>query len=394
MIDLGRDSIVTPMTTPLQKSSDRPISFVLHNMAMETTPVEMKLVIRPEDLTRTDLSRLTTTQTLSGAWADNFGRGIPTIQLSGTTGWGSGDLPDGLKAFQALHELIFSQWHSQRAQALSIARDPDKVKLIFADYLDGFIYVVAPQNFVLRRNKSRPLLSQYQINLTWLSDDVAETMKAVAKASPGSMSATMENALDSFLKSIDDISNAITSGISSVLGEIKGVFDKLLDVTAKALKAVQRVIAAGMNIVNAVTSGLLGIAGSLTRAMANVTSMVRSVMSLPQVIMSKFQLLTAALENAFCILTNVFTSGKFLPNYNSLYGASNCSSTAGGSPISKYATENPFPVLFPLKTTAFEMPSASGPALGRLVNLDPVLNPSPMTQLASDMKAVGNIIIK
>jgi hypothetical protein len=93
-------------------------------------------------------------------------------------------------------------------------------------------------------------------------------------------------------------------------------------------------------------------------------------------------------------LTNVFTSGKFLPNYNSLYGASNCSSTAGGSPISIYATQNPFPVLFPLKTTAFEMPSASAPALGRLVNLDPVLNPSPMTQLASDMKAVGNIIIK
>lgn len=381
------------MTTPQQKSSDRPISFILHNMAKGTEPVEMRLVIRPEDLTRTDQSRLTTTQTLGGAWGDNFGRGIPAVQLSGTTGWGSGDLPDGLVIFQALYEQIFMQWHTQRQEALKIALDPDKVKLIFADYLDNFIYVVAPQNFVLRRNKSRPLLSQYQINLTWLSDDVAETMKAVAALSSGSASDVEKSALDSILSSIDDISSFISSNISSVLGAIKGVFDSLVAVAAKALGVVQKVLSAGMGIVNAVTSGLLGIASSLMRAAANVTSMIRSVMSFPQVVMAQFQRLTAAFENAFCVLTNVFTPRKFLPNYSGLYGSSNCSSTAGGSPISIYNTENPFPTLFPVNTSAYSMSTPASASLGRLTTIDPVLNPMPITRLSSDMKAVGGITI-
>jgi len=382
------------MTTPQQKSSDRPISFILHNMAKGTEPVEMRLVIRPEDLTRTDQSRLTTTQTLGGAWGDNFGRGIPTVQLSGTTGWGSGGLPDGLVIFQALYEQIFMQWHAQREEALKIALDPDKVKLIFADYLDNFIYVVAPQNFVLRRNKSRPLLSQYQINLTWLSDDVAETMKAVAaSSSSGAMSDIEKSALDSILSSIDDISSFISSNISSVLGTIKGVFDGLVAIAAKALNAVQRVLKAGMGIVNAVTSGLLGIASSLMRAAANVTSMIRSVMSFPQVVMAQFQRLTAAFENAFCVLTNVFTPRKFLPNYSGLYGSSNCSSTAGGSPISIYNTENPFPTLFPVKASAYSMSTPASASLGRLTTIDPVLNPMPITRLSGDMKAVGGITI-
>ena len=381
------------MTTPNQKSEARPISFVLHNMAMETAPIERKLVIRPEDLSRNDQSRLTTTQTLGGAWIDNFGAGVPTIQLSGHTGWGSGDLPNGLEEFQALHNHVFKQWHKQRAEALLIARDPDKVKLIFADKLDDFIWVVAPQSFTLRRNKSRPLLSQYQINLTYISDDVKETMDALEAAKEESIADIEESALDSLINSIEKIANFIASGISSVLGAIKGVFDKIVAITAKVLSTVQRVLNAGMGIVRAVTSGLMGIAGSLSRAAANVTSMIHSVMSLPQRVKAQFQRVGSAFENAFCVISNVFKKRKFLPLYDSLYGASNCSSTAGGSPISRYDTENPFPVLFPVETPAYKMSTSASSALGRLTTVDPVLYPTPISALSADMHAVGTGIV-
>jgi hypothetical protein len=390
------------MTTPNQKSDARPISFILHNMAMETAPIERKLVIRPEDLSRNDQSRLTTTQTLGGAWADNFGGGIPTIQLSGHTGWGSGDLPNGLDEFQALHDMVYVQWHYQRAEALLQSRDPDMVKLIFADKLDDFIWVVAPQSFTLRRNKSRPLLSQYQINLTYLSDDVRETLDQLEDmnamdtvdqteemASTEAMADVEVSALDSIINSIQKIADFIVSGISSVLGTIKGVFDKIVEITAKVLSAVQRVISAGMGIVGAVTSGLLGIAGSLCRAAANVTSIVHSVMSLPQQVKAQFQRVGSAFENAFCVISNVFKKRKFLPYFDSLYGASNCSSTAGGSPISRFDTENPFPVLFPVDSPAFKMSSSASAALGRLNTVDPVLYPQPISKLSADMYAVG-----
>lgn len=379
------------MTTPNMKSDVRPISFILHNMAMETAPIERKLVIRPEDLSRNDQSRLTTTQTLGGAWADNFGAGVPTIQLSGHTGWGSGDLPNGLEEFQSLHEHVFKQWHKQRAEALLIARDPDKVKLIFADKLDDFIWVVAPQSFTLRRNKSRPLLSQYQINLTYLSDDVQETLDQLeAMRAEETLADIEESALDSLINSIEKISTFIASGISSVLGTIKGVFDKIVAITARALGAVQRVMKAGMGIVGAVSSGLIGIAGSLSRAAANVTSMVHSVMSLPQRVKAQFQRVGSAFENAFCVISNIFKKRQFLPLYDSLYGASNCSSTAGGSPISRYDTENPFPVLFPVDSPDVKMSSSASAALGRLNTVDPVLYPHTISSLGADMHAVGS----
>lgn len=68
---------------PSQKAGDRPITFVLEvdgRIASQVT-----LALRPEDLSRTDSSSVTVHHTLAGAWADNFGPGLASIQISGTT---------------------------------------------------------------------------------------------------------------------------------------------------------------------------------------------------------------------------------------------------------------------------------------------------------------------
>lgn len=378
------------MATPRQKAEERPISFVFHNMATGSPPVEVQLVIRPEDLTRTDRSRLTTTQTLGGAWADNFGPGIPQLALAGHTGWGQGDRPDGLAEFQKLHETVFKRWHEERAAALRDGLDPDQVKLIFSDALDDFTWVVTPQSFVLKRNRSRPLLSQYQISLAYLSSDVAETMEALEQSVDAESLSELEiDGLESMLRSIEKIADFIKAGISKVLGPIQAVFDKVVSLTAKVLNAVNRVIKAGMGIVGALTNGLIGLATSLTRAAANVTSIVQGIMSIPARIKAKFQQVGAAFENAFCVLKNIFRRRKFLPNYDELYGASLCSSTAGGRPISRYDTENVFPALYPVSTSAVSVSSSASSALNRLATADPVLAPPTQAMLDADLSAVG-----
>lgn len=378
------------MATPNQKAEERPISFVLHNM-VSGDPVEVKLVIRPEDLTRTDTSRLTTTQTLGGAWADNFGPGIPTVQLAGHTGWGAGDRPDGLAEFQNLYETIFQAWHRERASVLKQGFDPSMVKLIFADKLDDFTWVVAPQNFVLKRNKSRPLLSQYQINLTWLSDGVSDVMDALQSLNPmNALDELEKDGLESLLSSIERIGDFMKAGVTKVLGPIKAAFDKVVALTAKVLQSVTRVINTVKGVVGAVTNGLLSIATSLTRAAANVTNMVMSIMSLPQQIKAQFQRVCAAFNNAFCVIRNIFRRRAFLSNYDDLYGASNCSSTAGGRPISKYATSNPFPVFFPTKTSGVSVTNTARASLTKLNNADPVFKPMNSAQLGSELNAVAS----
>lgn len=392
------------MATPNQKADARPISFVLHDMATGEPPVEVKLVIRPEDLTRTDTSRLSTTQTLGGAWADNFGPGIPTVQISGHTGWGSADRPDGLAEFQKLHSTIFKGWHQRREDALRAGLDPDLVKLIFADYLDDFTWVVAPQTFVLKRNKSRPLLSQYQINLTYLSTDVAVSMitldgikRAEAAAAVSgdadvelSLSELEMDGLESMLASVERIDDFIKSGIANVLGPVQAAFNQVVSLTANVLKAVYGAIKTGMGIVSALTNGLIGLATSLTRAAANITNIVQGILSIPDRIKAQFQRVALAFENAFCVLKNIFRRRKFLPNYNDLYGASLCSSTAGGRPLSRYESENYFPVLYPVNTSAVSVSGPASSALNRLSQADPVLAPPTKAMLAADMSAVGS----
>ncbi|MFZ4538522.1 hypothetical protein [Propionivibrio sp.] len=162
------------------KADARPISFCLHNTAVDGPPLIFPLFVRPEDLSITYPSRLAVTQTFGedGAWADSFGQGVKSISLSGITGWGgprvNGGTDDGYQHFVKLHKTVFTEWHRMRKEVAKAGNDPDKVLLILSDGLDHLNWVVAPQQFVLKRNKSRPLLAQYAITMHMLRDQSSE----------------------------------------------------------------------------------------------------------------------------------------------------------------------------------------------------------------------------
>ena len=156
----------TPPTS--QRSGLRPISFVLDNGGSIGSPVILK--VRPEDLTRNEPARATVNQTLGrevSGWVDHFGEGLPSVSISGHTGWrdvaGSG--VDGARAFDQLNQLVAHDFPAAKQAAIDRGSDPADVKLLFVDMLDDFAWSVVPTTFTLRRNKSSPLLYRYNISL-------------------------------------------------------------------------------------------------------------------------------------------------------------------------------------------------------------------------------------
>lgn len=136
---------------------------------------QAELVIRPEELTWVAPSRIAVQQTLAGAWADSFDRGVATIRISGHTGWHGGSplnggVTSGEAAFQNLNEVAFQGWHDARSALAAAGQDVAAVEMIFIDELDRREALVAPKVFTLRRSKTRPLLSMYVIELLVLAD--------------------------------------------------------------------------------------------------------------------------------------------------------------------------------------------------------------------------------
>lgn len=378
------------MTPSSQKADVRPISFVLHDMATQQAPSEIRLVIRPEDLSIAYPSRVSVTQTLGGAWADSFGKGVPTVNISGITGWRGGDKGDGLALFSELHSAIWEKWHKARADALKQGLDPDLVKMIFSDALDGVTWAVVPNQFVLKRNKSRPLLAQYQLSMTFVSDDVSETLAALKTLDSGALKDAGLESLAGAVKTIENFAAKIKGAIATALGPIKAAVQSFVKLTASVLKTVNSVVGAVRGVIGTAVGALISIAKDLAQAGRNIMATVAAVKNLPAQVRGMFMEVKAAFSNAFCVLKNAFKGGPKYPSYDSLYGSSTCSSTAGGRPISPYIDRNPFGDMFKSEAAPAKVTTSAGSALKDLASNDPVRAPMSMARIGEKLDAVNS----
>lgn len=368
------------MAAPSSQAADaRPISFVLHDLAANAAPFEVPLVIRPEELTRTEPSRLAVHQVLGGdgAFADSFGPGVATVQIAGHTGWRGGQYDDGVALFERLHSSVFVRWHAARADAVRNGLDPNLVKLIFADSLDGFTWVVAPQSFVLKRSKSRPLLAQFSITLTRLADAVLEDgMRARTDAELSSRikgSAGLDS-LDQSIKEVRDFSVAVGKMAAAALAPIKAGLAKLAAATGEALRAARGYIAAGKAGLTVAANEAIGLARSMSQAACNVTATIAAIKSLPAQVRATFSQVAGAFRNAMCLLRNVFGGRSAYADFSSVYGASVCSSTSGGRPLSSFAVsgKSALDAIFPATNATTRVSREAGAALSALVSVDPL----------------------
>ncbi|ELK5289399.1 hypothetical protein Q6670_004067 [Salmonella enterica] len=364
-----------------QRAGVKPIAFTLQTPNGLSTPVTLK--IRPEDLTRTESQRVTTTQTMGRGivgWTDHFGAGLPTLNISGNTGWrsGQGSGMDGAEAFEELNKLVMEKYPEEVQRAIDNGQDPQGVKLLFVDMLDDFSWVVVPQQFILRRSKSRPLLFQYTIQMQCISTDLENPLMILPFS--GSIFSGLK-ALNGVISTIEGFGNDIEGWIhkavtikDAALAPVASTVRLFNESSNRIFRTVNGVITTGQNAINGTANDLIGIAHDFAKVGMNVHRTISAIAGVPQDIRHSIMRVAGAYSEAFCIFNNSLKPRKSYQNYDGLFGASNCSSTSGGNAPSAYANTNAFALLDDRKSPV-TMTADARSAISELGNADPVLVP-------------------
>lgn len=371
------------MAPPSQKH--RKIGFYLEGGGGGTKT--WNFVIRPEELTRQEPSRLAIQQTLGGAWADSFDRGVSFITLAGHTGWRGGVGGDGAAQFEKLRATVFTDWHERRATAAARGQDPDDVKLFFADTLDKITALVAVKSFSLRRSKSSPLVMKYQIQLAVLDD----------AAKPDSINDAITGALFNPLRWLAaklGLENLFDE-VGGIISDIKQVYSDIVDIVTDVCAFVQScvqlvldVIDAGSGVIDELTAPILQTVQMVSEATRNgfaALARAQTAFSIKSVLMRA----ASAMNDIACTINHGFDTGRYFRSYDDLFGASSCSSTGGGRPWSTFAEQqkNPFNSMFPPVSSRMTVSTGGRDALDTLRRDPLTLTPAVATQALAALPA-------
>lgn len=374
-----------------------PISFVLDDGDGGTT--ELALPIRPEDLTRTEPSQVTASKTLDGAFLDAFGRGLAQIQVNGHTGWGQAGRPDGVKKFAELRDDYVHRWHRLRESRIASGRDPDDVRLLFADTLNGdYVATVAPLTFSLKRSKSNPLLMFYNLSLVVLDDQATRPFVQSnfenfrrSELSYGALSPAGQASLADSVQSI----GSLTRGLNQAMRAVGNLGAAAQAATRRALlpilsvaRSVIRTAGQINGQVNASAGLLIGVASQAARAGAAIWSAVAAVADIPINLKAQALQVRAAFSNAFCLLRNALSGSGAAFDYSAFYGASNCSSTAGGRPLSILRDVNGFETFNQATPAPLRLTPQAADSFKALASID-VLSPPVASAVAGYAAAIA-----
>ena len=356
------------MTPPSQRY--RQIAFYLSGGGPD---VNFTFALRPEELTRDEPSRIAVQQTLGGAWADCFGEGIKTINLSGHNGWRGSLLLSGEDLFAAMKAAVFTQWHQRRAQLVSQGSDPDVVTLTFADNLDNIASLVVPMTFRLQRSRARPLLMIYNIQLLELGPaggagsiidqiiDALSNPEAWILAQAGLTNDVAQ--LQSFVTQAQNVLGAA----AAAAGQFTSMATSLFTSVASTAQSVQGQFDSSV-------STILSLGSTVAQAGRNAFSALAGAPGLSNDQMIPLIDMSATFNDVACLTANGFNSQSSFTTFDALLGASACSSTSGGDPINPFtaAGANPLADLFAATTAPILATPAAVNALAFLLT-DPLL---------------------
>ncbi len=378
------------MAPPSQKF--RTIGFVL--TGGDGATLRFNFAIRPEELRRTEPSRISVQQTLGGALVDAFGAGLSTITLSGHNGWRGGFLDSGAGLFDDLRAACYVEFHKRRAKQIAAGKDPAEIELQFVDTLDKITVSVVPMSFALMRSKSSPLLMRFSIEMTVLGP-----------ASQGT------GILDSIMSALSDPLRWLASvtGLGDSLGELSGLLSTIQSSVALAQTVAGAFMSTVMNVMGGLISltslassagGILGgqlapyLSSALTMfdAAANAFHALAAAPGQDQMTVLALITVAATFQEASCTSANGFAIGQVYRSFDDMDGASNCSSTGGGDPASPFtlAGTSPLPSIFASTAPQLGITFAAQQALNTL-NGDVLLlaqNP-PLVMAAMQAIAIG-----
>jgi len=393
-------ALINPPTS--QKAGARPISFVLDDRAGGSAPSWVPLVIRPEDMTRTEPARVAVHQTLGRdtiGWSDHFGAGLPSITIAGHTGWRKhSSFGDGEKEFTRLNELVARDYPAAKQRAIDSGRDPGLVRLIFVDNLNSAVWTVEPTTFALHRSRNSPLLFRYNITMT--ATDTSASSPSVSLPFLGDVGAGL-TALGRALGTLDGYAGSIEGWVNDALREVEqgwapigGTVKSFMEVSNRVFSAVDRAASAINGGISGVGNILVETAGDLAMIGTNVFRTISAVASIPYNLKHTISRVGSSYQEVYCIFRNSLRPRKVYEDYGDLFGASNCSSTTGGRPFSAFTDTNIFDLTMQTSSPVVLDETALS-AMSALRSYDPIsyqLTPAEMNRyLGNIVKGYGGL---
>lgn len=330
------------MLTAPTSQKHRPIGFAIVE-ANKPLGVPLLLPVRPEDLTLTEPYRVTAHQTLGGAYVDAFGRGLGQLTLAGTTGWRGGE-----EAF-ILVRTLFELWARMREERVKAQQSPDGIELWYVDTLNLRTLKIVPNAFTLQRSVRQSLLLRFHIQCTVVGDlfsqietntlknisDVGNTIVALTSGMAQMQDAAEElrtytTSTGGFAAAGADYVSTHTRVVAQVANDIE-TNGSISGESAANYQLATEMATAGRN---------LFLAASAAPPVSGTTLPVKATRTFARIV-GGFTACWCVLKNVQPQLTTVFTPAPLL-------GASNCSSTSGGQPISAYLDANPFEAMYPV----------------------------------------------
>lgn len=362
-----------------QRASVRPISFLLESPNFTSDLVT--LPIRPEDLTKNEPQRVNVNQTLGrsySGWVDNYGGGIPSVTIAGHTGWRvqTGNTKDGFQSFEQLNDLVSKQYPTEKQKAIDAGIDPAKVKLLFIDVLDNFAWSVAPMQFTLRRSRSRPLLYQYNISLQAV--DTSVQTQSVFTPLLANITAGL-NALASGINNIAALKKDVQTALQtnqSLLGVANPIM-AYINLSLGVLGAVQSVVSSVNGVIAGTAGQVIGVAKSVSMVGVQVFRTIAAIQGVSTNAKIAMMAMAAAFNEMVCLFSGSLKPRTSYQNYEPLFGASNCSSTAGGRPASVLfsADTNVMNLVSQASTLPVTTNTISAQSQNALISSDPILAP-------------------
>jgi len=351
------------------------------------------LIIRPEEMSRTEPVRANITQTLGGAWADDFGAGLSTITIAGHTGWHGSRTEDGAEHFAQLRKLIVERRQELRESKAEVG-DPDDIRLVLADQLNNQALYVQPQTFQLRRHKSRPLLSQYNITLMVLGtlDDFDSAYAfnrqdevVLAIHNPTRHELALEALAEVQRKNKEAGAELKDAGLSA---SMVATAQSMLDKSDALLSKVREYGKAAKGVIDSTVGPLFKTSAMVLEASRNAFQILAAAGNIAEYAKAVLSRIAANFGDALCNLKNGFRRLFTLPDWSNLFGASTCSSTGGGLPTSPWAAENPFYQVSPSNPAAAASMSASGKTAADALRADPLKSTATPEQVRENIERI------
>ena len=289
--------------------------------------------VNPEEFQVTRQDRTQVYQTLGDPFIDDLGIGLPTLSIRGTTGWRtrpglSGE--DGYASFKKLNEEVFKGYHNKRALKAAASKDPDDIQIVVFNEIDDLAYRVVPISFELLRNRTQPLLYQYNMQLRVIQDlnNLIESFEAQSSMDELSINANWDSAL---LSRIDGKLGETIEWINDeIIGPAKDIYKNTLEPVVDDIEGFMTGVGTVLNTVDEGIGVVASVINSVTTSCGNLFTKIMNtgeyIADIPIDIYIALNHVNSTFHEMKCYVEKGLKE-QWFADYRSLQGVTDCALT-------------------------------------------------------------------